>query len=325
MLAAVATPMSEPLFADPVLWSRRKRYLVGVSGGADSVALLHLMIEAGLTNLVVCHLDHRLRGKDSTGDARFVTELAENLGLSMELGHAEVKRQAKESGQSLETAARHARHAFFADCAARHRCPRVVLAHHADDQAETVLWNLLRGSHGTKGMRASQSLRIASRQLQLLRPLLSLRRKELRSWLCEQGHKWREDATNAEAFAIRNRLRNEAIPLLEDIVGRSVAPSLLRAAQAGEDTEAITDWALTQANVLDPQSRLHLPALRALPAALQRAALHRYLSTHGVPDLDRATIDRALTLTSPDAAPRLSLPGGFLLQRRTGRMFLTAS
>lgn len=298
------------------------RHLVGVSGGADSVALLHLLLEQGSRNLVVCHLHHGLRGRDATADLRFTARLAQQLGLSFESARVNVRKLAENSGESLETAARRARHDFFAQCAKRHRCPRVVLAHHADDQAETILWNLLRGSHGLKGMPPKQTITVEGRQLVLLRPLLDTRGADLRAWLTRRGLPWREDATNADPFAIRNRLRNEAIPLLADIARRDIVPPLLRAAEANDNREIIR-WALGHVHVTDPQGRLHLPALRELPVALQRAALHQYLSENHIPGLDRALLDRVLALTDPRSPPSVNLPGCRHLRRKAGRLFMT--
>jgi tRNA(Ile)-lysidine synthase len=301
------------------------RHLVGVSGGADSVALLHLLVEGGSRNLVVCHLHHGLRGRDATTDKHFTARLAKQLGLPFETGRVDVRKLAKASGESLETAARHARHEFFARCAKLHRCPRVILAHHADDQAETILWNLLRGSHGPKGMSANQHIMAGGRQLVFLRPLLDTRRADLRVWLTQHGHPWREDATNADPFATRNRLRNEGIPLLADIARRDIIPALLRAAEAADNDQEIINWALGQIRVTDPQGRIHLPALRELPPALQRAALHQYLAENHISGLDRALLDRALALTDPLSPPSVNLPGGHHLRRREGRLLITAS
>ncbi len=302
---------------------RSRRWLVGVSGGADSVALLHLLAQAGFRKLVVCHLDHRLRGRAATADARFVASLAAKLGLPFETQRMDVARLSRERGESLETAARWARHEFFADCAKKHRCRRVILAHHADDQAETVLWNLLRGSHGLKGMHAGQTIITASgTSLELFRPLLGLRRGELRAWLTARGLRWREDATNEEGCAARNRLRNEAIPLLSAIAGRDVPTVLARAATVDDENQEILDWALAHARVRDPQGRLHLPALRTLPPPLQRAAMARFLRDHGVPGVDRALITRAVGLFDTAASATVNLPGGASLRRRAARIFV---
>lgn len=298
-----------------------QKFLVGVSGGADSVALLHLLLGAGFRKLVVCHLNHGLRGKAANLDAGFVAELSAAHGLACEIDTEDVAALAKEAGQSFETAGREARHRFFATCAKRHRCPRVLLAHHADDRAETVLWNLLRGSYGAKGMREHQPVTVNGRELELIRPLLGVRRWELRRYLHELDLPWREDASNAEPITARNRLRHEAIPQLSLISGRDVVPSLWRAADAGEDQDEILGWALDKAKVLDPQGRLHVPAMRELPPALQRAAIFRFLHSNGVGDLDRELLKQAAALLEPEnKSACVNLPGGRHLRRRGGRM-----
>lgn len=301
---------------------RGGRWLVGVSGGADSVALLHLLLENGFRNLVVCHLDHRLRGRASTADALFVKRLAAKCGLPCESGRADVSMRMKEHGGSMETAARNARHAFFASCAVKYRCRKILLAHHADDQAETVLWNLLRGSHGLKGMREEQQIKVDGVRLSVVRPLLGARRSELVEWLQSRGHRWREDASNREPVAVRNRLRNEALPLLAEISGRDPVLALVRGAEDSVTREDLENELLQAANVRDPQGRLHLPALRKLPPALQRAALRRFLMDHAVPETGRALVDRAMGLLETANPAAVNLPGGRRLRRSGGRIWI---
>lgn len=303
--------------------SRDKRWLVGVSGGADSVALLHLLVEAGFQNLVICHLDHGLRGDASTGDADFVRDLAADHGLSCEIGRADIASRMKLRGESLETAARNERHAFFSSCAEKYDFPGILLAHHADDQAETVLWNLLRGSHGLRGMRLRQRLALESGGvLEMVRPLLGIRRAELVSWLKSRDFPWREDASNAEPIAIRNRLRNEALPLLDEISGRDTTLALARGAAETEELSELEDWAVEQANVLDPQGRLHVPVLRCLPVALQRLALRKFLVDGGVSAIDRDLLESALGLLEVENPAVINLPGGGRLRRREGRLWM---
>lgn len=302
--------------------SRAERWLVGVSGGADSVALLHLLVNAGFRDLIVCHLDHQLRGRASTEDARFVRRLAEKLGLECECGRIDVRERMQVRAESLETAARHARHEFFARCAENHGCHRVLLAHHADDQAETVLWNLLRGSHGMKGMREEQTMVIDGVKLQIFRPLLGLRHAELVAWLESRGLRWREDASNFEPVAIRNRLRNEVFPLLAEISGRDAVPAFTREAADAILREDLESEAVARANVLDPQGRIHLPALRKLAPDLQRAALRKFLIGRGVESIDRALLERAVGLLDIGRAAVINLPGGGQLRRREGRLWV---
>lgn len=302
--------------------SKRRRYLVGVSGGADSVAMLHLLMEAGFEDLVVCHLNHRLRGRESLADQKSVEKLAKQLNLVCEVGVADVKGRMKSEGESMETAARHARHEFFADCARKHRCPRLLLAHHADDQAETVLWNLLRGSYGLRGMRESQEIQVGRKILSVMRPLLACRHDELVEWLKSHGLTWREDASNAEAVAVRNRLRNEAIPLLTEISGRDVVDALVKLESDFSEWRDAQNQLVEDLNVVDPQGRLHVPTVRKLSESLQKVAIRNYLTEKGISAIDRSLLDRAVAMLDVANPSAVNLPGGSVLRRRAGRIFV---
>lgn len=303
--------------------SRRKRWLVGVSGGADSVALVELLVEEGFRNLVVCHLDHRLRGRASAADARWVGKLAQRLGLAAEIGREDVAERMRRSGESMETAARAARHRFFAGCARKWRCRRLLLAHHAEDQAETVLWNLLRGSHGARGMeQGPRTIRMDTLAIAVERPLLGCRRAWLREWLATRGLDWREDASNSAPVAVRNRLRHEVLPLLAEISGRDPVEMLCRAAEADAALRGISRWAVEQAAAVDPQGRLHAPVLRGLPQALAEAVVADYLARGGVTGPGREGIARCLSLLDDGGPAVANLPGGRRLRRRAGRLFL---
>ncbi len=301
---------------------RDMRWLVGVSGGADSMALLHILIRAGFQDLVVCHLDHQLRGQASTQDGEFVLKMCGQLGVPCVLKQTDVREQMTASGQSLETAARNARHAFFAQCAKRENCQRILLAHHADDQAETVLWNLLRGSHGLKGMHEEQHITIDGIGMLLVRPLLNVRHAELVTWLQHEGHSWREDASNLEPVAIRNRLRKEVFPLLHEISGRDAVSAFARAARdsaARDETES--SW-LQNIEFRDPQGRLHLEVLRELPETLRRAVLRSYLIENHVLRIDRALLDDSLRLLDSAHPAVVNLPGDRRLRRSGGRLWI---
>jgi len=302
--------------------SRRCRWLVGVSGGVDSVALLHLLVGNGFHNLVVCHLNHHLRGAASMADARFVARLAESLGLPFELSGEDVKSRVRESGESLETAARHARHEFFARCARKYRCRRILLAHHADDQAETVLWNLLRGSHGAKGMRDVQIIKTENpATLEIQRPLLTVRRRELVRWLESRGLRWREDASNSKPIAVRNRIRNEVIPLLAEISNRDPVAALGRMLDDWREQEEITAWAVGEAAVIDPQGRLHLPEWRKLPPAMRCAVMADFLKSREVIP-ERAILERAIEMTDVNQPAAINLTGGRRLRRSSQRLWI---
>ena len=300
----------------------RRSYLLGVSGGRDSVALLHVLLELGCRKLTLCHLNHQLRGLFSSDDAAFVRELAESHELPFEIGRMNVPRLADEEGLSVETAARQARHHFFAECATRRKCSRILLAHHADDNAETLLFNLLRGSAGFKGMQFESSLTVGRKKLTLLRPLLGTRRSAIDAFLTDNKIRYRDDASNFAPVATRNRLRNEALPLLGEIMDRDVVPNLLRAAETSSEQEACLEDLLDHLGLKDPQGRLFLPKLRDLPPSLQRRALFNYLKAHKIGDLSRGLLDRCLDLLDPANPARENLPGNKHLRRRASRIFI---
>ena len=301
-----------------------ERYLVGVSGGRDSVALLHGLRAAGYRRLVVAHLDHGLRGEASAEDARFVARLAADWGSSLEQATADVPALAKESRRSLETAAREARYAFFAAAAGRRRCRAVFLAHHADDQVETFLFNLGRGAGpaGLAAMAAEDVRTVGRRRLRVLRPILGVWRAEIDAYLRAHGLAWREDATNADpAHAVRNRLRAEVIPSLEKALGREVRPALWRAADLLQAEEAwLTD--LLAAEGLPPE-RLPVKTLAAQPLAKQRRILRTWLAARGVSGVGYHEVERVRSLLDAEAGPaKVNLPGGAHARRRAGVLFV---
>ena len=194
--------------------------VIAVSGGSDSVALTRMMSEARkggkLPALVLAHLNHRIRGEEATEDAEFVRTLAETLGLPMRTGEIDVPSAARRRRISLEHAARECRYEFLKDTAVSLGARWVALGHTADDQAETVLFNLLRGSgiHGLAGMPVSRPIEPGS-PVRIVRPLLGAARGELIEYLGLSGQTYRTDHTNLDTTCTRNRIRHELIPALE--------------------------------------------------------------------------------------------------------------
>jgi tRNA(Ile)-lysidine synthase len=159
-------------------------------------------------------------------------------------------------------------------------------------------------------------------ELNLYRPLLGVRHAELVAWLVSHGHRWREDATNAEPMAVRNRLRNEALPLLSEISGRDAALAFVRGALDTMEIESLESWALEQAEALDPQGRLHLGAMRKLPPVMQRIVLRKFLMDHQIPTPDRALIECAMSLLNVENPAVINLPGGARFRRREARLWI---
>jgi len=185
---------------------------VAVSGGADSVALLLLLIgikrKMGIT-LRVLHFNHKLRGAAADGDEKFVSGLAQKYKLPFYSAAAAVKSIAKSDKTNLEATARRLRYAFFSECASEHHLDKIAVAHTADDQAETVLAHILRGS-GLAGLGG-----IHPRVEKIVRPLLSVSRADLRLYLKAHKQTWREDATNRDTTKTRAHIRKKLIPLLK--------------------------------------------------------------------------------------------------------------
>ncbi len=194
---------------------RERPIVVGVSGGADSLALMDGLFRLNYP-LIVAHLDHGLR-PESGEDARYVQLMAEVRGLPYIMDHENVRKQASENGQSLEEAARSIRYNFLFNQARKHAAQAVAVAHHADDQVETVLMHFLRGAGlpGLSGMAYRSLLPVWDRDVPLVRPLLSHWRKEIEAYLAETGIEARVDVSNWDETFFRNRLRHSLIPALE--------------------------------------------------------------------------------------------------------------
>jgi tRNA(Ile)-lysidine synthase len=266
--------------------------------------------------LTAVHLNHGLRGAESDADAEFVQVLAWHLGIPCVVEKVNVGRLAREGRISVEMAGRSARQQLFIRSARQVGADRVATAHHADDQVETLLLRLLRGTslQGLGGMR-HQSVRDG---LCLIRPMLDIRHAEAVLFLKAHGLAWREDASNADSALLRNRIRHELLPFLEERFQPAVRANLLRTARVVRDEQ---DWLDELSVTLGRGCRTAAGGLREaslirLPLAARRRILLKWLIEQGIPAgrLDVALLDRIEGwLTS--RARRLSLPGRLHLER----------
>jgi tRNA(Ile)-lysidine synthase len=300
-----------------------RRYLIGVSGGRDSVALLHSLVSRGYRKLIVCHLNHQLRGSAARADAQFVRRMAQDQNLEFELGSADVGAKARRTKQSIETAGRTARYDFFADIARHRRCRTLFLGHHADDLVETFLMNLFRGAGpaGLAGMRKITSRKIAGVELEIVRPLLGVWREEIDAYVRQHQLDFRRDATNESLEPTRNRFRRRIIPYLEKQFGRKVRASIWRAATIAADEEK---WIseLVEATGFGTD-QLAADKLRAEAPALQRRVLHQWLRRSGIEGLDFEVIERVRGLLDPETgAARTNLPRDRHVRRRARKLFI---
>jgi tRNA(Ile)-lysidine synthase len=324
------------------------RYLIGVSGGRDSVALLHWLVSLGYKDLTVCHLNHQLRGRSSDADARFVKRLVQRYNqelpgnalrlpsartgersarratagrIGFELGSANIRALAKKQKISVETAAREARYTFFAETARRRNCGTIFVAHHADDLVETFLINLFRGagSAGLAAMREISTRRIGGVDLTIARPFLCVRRKEIDDYIDEHRLRFREDATNKNLTPLRNRIRHRIVPYLEKTVGRNIRQNIWRTAIIAADEEKWIESELHDSTHAD----LSVVKLRALPIALQRRALLKWLRTQNVADVGFDVIERVRSLTDRDTRiAKVNLSENRHARRRAGKIFI---
>lgn len=273
-----------------------ERVICAVSGGADSVALLfamYLLAPKLDITLEAAHFNHCLRGGESDGDARFVADLCDRLNIPVHMGQGNVVAGKK----GLEAAARSARYAFLESLPGK-----IATAHTADDNAETVLMHMIRGT-GLKGLGG-----IAPVRGKVIRPMLMVTRQEVVSFLQEYNLSWREDSTNAEDDFLRNRLRHRVMPLLEE-ENPSLAINLSHMALRLREDEQILS---SQSNMIDPD----IEQLRALPYGIRSRWIVRFLENNGTfePEKEHVDLVDKLIFSSKPSA-RANLPGGIVITR----------
>jgi tRNA(Ile)-lysidine synthase len=313
---------------------------VAVSGGADSVALARLLLELraqiGIV-LAVVHFNHRLRGSESDEDERFVAELAERYQLEFHSASANVAACASERGLSLEAAGRKLRYQYFYRLLAG-KLNRIATAHTVDDQAETVLLKITRGA-GSRGLagiypqlkipgrRPVEDLPAFSRpgSAAIVRPLLSVERKQVREYLGVIGQRWREDPSNQDLRHARNRVRQAILPGLERDLNPAVRQALAETAEIArgeeeyweQETESLlpSAWVAPEAGNragMGTRGGLRCDRLRSLPVALGRRLVRRAAESLGL-DLEFRHVEEILALAErcPESEKTLALPGGW--------------
>lgn len=308
--------------------------LVAISGGRDSVALLNALYECGWKNLVLCHVNHSLRGVEAGQDALFVRRLARKYNLPVEVGKFDVRKIAQARKKSLAVVARQVRDEFYLDVCQRLGTPYVFLAHHAGDQAETILGNLCRGS-GLRGLGGMSIAREAGKgsggengsAVIKLRPLLNVTREEIDEYVKFHNLPFREDSSNSKLIYRRNRLRHQVLPLLNDVFQRDVAPLIHRAGYlAARDEECLLALAgdfLKNQSVVNEDASLSLtPALRGLHDALLSRVLILWLEQIGEDaGIGSTEIEEAMKLLRSNGEPaRINLPQNRLLRRKARRL-----
>jgi tRNA(Ile)-lysidine synthase len=318
------------------LLSGGQAVLVAVSGGCDSVALLEILRQLAAEperawGLSVAHLNHRLR-PDADADADFVRDLARRHGLPCVVEAVDVASVAAARSMSAETAARAVRYEFLARAAGRLGATAVATGHHADDNVETILQRIVRGTHlrGLRGIPARRELAQAP-GVQLIRPLLAVRREQIEQFCVRRGLEWRTDSTNADTVHRRNFIRHELLPLMRDRMNPRVDDALLRLAGAAGQTEdhlAEAGQSLlgrARRASKDP-GRLVLDAARLAEApTVQRCyALRAALEALGAPmgELSAGQLADLAALPAEPPPAAITLPGNILARREADELLL---
>jgi tRNA(Ile)-lysidine synthase len=298
---------------------------VAVSGGPDSTLLLHFMLdyarEAGFT-LAVAHFNHHLRGAESDEDEEFVRALAKRLNLEFFCSGACVMELAREQKRNIESTARELRYRFFASLMSEDKLDKIATAHTANDQAETVLLRLLRGT-GTRGLGGIHPVREIARG-RVVRPFLSLTRAEVEAEVASRGIVFRTDATNLDTSLARNRVRQEVLPLLR----RRFNPKVVRA------LAAFADRARDDESFLDAQARQHssdllvragdvlrmdCQRLNEFPPALARRVVRQAIEEMRASAVTHAEIESVRQLAADGQSGKtLPLAGGVEARREFG-------
>ena len=284
--------------------------LAAVSGGADSVALAHVLArlapEHAFTLAGIAHLNHALRGDEADGDEVFARQLALTLGVPFVSRRIDVAAEADASGESLETAARRVRYAFLNDAAAGLDVSHIATGHTADDQAETVLMRLMRGA-GLQGLSA-----IRPRNGNVIRPLLDARRSEIVAFLESIGERWRDDSSNADTGILRNRVRHGVMPALKSAGGEGVVDALARTASLiQDDADEMDRLAIEMSrSIVLSDGSLKIQGLAEAGAAIGRRVIRTALET-AAPGrfLSLEHVEAVRSLINEDAAQAVQLPG----------------
>jgi tRNA(Ile)-lysidine synthase len=298
-----------------------QRVGVAVSGGPDSVLLLHFMrdlaLEWGIT-LAVVHFNHHLRGAESDADEGFVRDLADSIGIAYICGEADVARVAREKKRNLEATGRALRYRFFFSLVDQGRLDKVVTAHTANDQAETVLLRLLRGA-GTRGLSGIYP----ALEGKVARPFLDLTRAEIMREIEARKLDYRIDSTNLDSRLRRNKIRRELLPLLEKEFNPAIIPLLKNHADRARDEEAFLEqqarersrpWRLHEG----AEEKISVRALGGLAPAIQRRVLRQMLESlrQDLRGVAYALIEGLLRFAgSAQSGRSLALPGGAVARK----------
>ena len=311
-----------------------RRLVVAVSGGPDSLALLYALrsIQHDLSLAVhVAHLDHRLRGQDSAADAEFVAQTCAKLGIDYTVENVDVLAFRREHRMSLEEAAREVRYWFLVCVAERVGADAVALGHTSDDQVETVLMNIVRGSglRGLRGMKPVSKQRIAGSDVTLFRPILNLSKQDTIAYCAALDLILRSDESNSSTEMTRNKVRLELLPLLREM-NPAFGDAILRLARNANEALAVVEGAVDAAwseavTQVGESICIDRERFRELDVALRSHLVIRALShvKGDMQGIERIHVDDAVNAVIESSGSQLHLPGGLrlIVEQRSAHLY----
>ncbi len=302
--------------------SKNAPVLVAFSGGADSSALLHLLAEEGKKNgfaVHAAHFHHGIRGEEADRDAEFCKKIAKKYGVPFYLKKADIPSLAKKNGNGIEAEAREQRYTFFEKIMRENDIPILVTAHHAEDQVESILLHILRGS-GVSGLRGIQPCRSFSENLYLVRPILKAERQDVLSYCDENGVEFVTDSTNSDTSYKRNAIRHEILPKLRELQPNLCGAFARLAESASEADEYIYVNALEFVEI-ECLDGIPLDKFNQLFAAVQARVLSILFEEETGATLERVHIESVIALAErAEPHSSLSLPARSCAQIENGKI-----
>ncbi|MFA5629270.1 MAG: tRNA lysidine(34) synthetase TilS [Dehalococcoidales bacterium] len=307
--------------------------LLAISGGHDSVCLLHIMLSLkdvlGVT-LHIAHLDHQLRGAESEADAAYVAKLASSLGLPFTMSRVDVNSYQKKHKLSLEEAAREVRYDFLAETASAISADAIVTGHTLNDHAETVMLNIIRGTGigGLVGLKAKSRRRLCGKQFDIIRPMLSISREETEAYCLSHNLAAREDSTNKSLSPLRNRIRHRLFPELKQY-NPKIIEALLRTSAIAADEIEFLDSELQKVweTIVSEQNGIVIiskAGLDGLANALKRLLLRNAIkiSAGTLKDIEERHIEEIMDALKKQAGKYINLPYGLIFAVEYDRYLL---
>jgi|LSQX01.3.fsa_nt_gb tRNA(Ile)-lysidine synthase len=300
------------------------RILIGVSGGADSVCLLHILFSLYQDTevvLFVAHVHHGIRGEEADRDEAFVKALCESLKLEYIVYHYDVKSLASKEGLSEEEAGRKVRYEAFVDASKTYKCNKVAIAHNKNDNAETVLFNLFRGSavRGLTGMDSIITMKTDAGSVTIIRPLLSITREEIESYLVEHNLPYKNDSTNFSDQYTRNKIRNKVLGYAKDQINTNVVENINNAADHLRETFGFIENCICEryqaiVNKEDMSYEYFIHELEHEDIVIRKGIIRRILGelAGSLRDIEAKHVESILALGKKQVGKMINLPHGMI-------------